>query len=169
MRLMTVYKAVQTFRDYDPDTAFNVNMLTRLIDDGRIGHEMHGSRTVVDCDDVIRYLNDMLEIEMSSHPPHLRTVEFAMREVHATMPDKGVSEVRLRDLIRRGIVPSVRIGNRSYIAMEVFHPPLDRKLSEIEHAPREAKRKAEMIYSHAEEEFETAIRRKGAERRVRRA
>ena len=169
MRLMSTRKAVEVFRQYDPDTAFNVNMLTRLIDDGRVGHEMHGTRTVVDCDELIRYLNNLLEIEFSSRPPHLRTIESAMEEVRAAMPDKGISEARLRELVRRGMVPSIRIGNRSYIAMEVFHPPLDRKLSEISCAPREQRQRRETVYSHAEEELEVVLRKRGAGRRIRRA
>ncbi len=38
----------------------------------------------------------------------------------------GIGEDRLREMISAGMVPTVQIGNRNYLAMEMFSPPFDR-------------------------------------------
>ena len=124
MRLKTLQQAVNAMKAEDPDTALNRSMLLRLIADGILPYEMHGNRHIVDY--------DRLMLRDSRFGPHLRTVETAMREPRKKQPELGLGEDRIRNLIARGKIPSLRVGNRSYIPMEAFYPSnLERIREEI--------------------------------------
>ena len=120
MRLKTLQQTVNAMKADDPDTALNRSMLLRLIADGILPYEMHGNRHIVDYDRVKRCLCDRLMLRDSRFGPHLRTVETAMRELRKKQPELGLGEDRIRNLIAHGKIPSLRVGNRSYIPMEAF-------------------------------------------------
>lgn len=130
MKLKTIRASVKKIRDFDPDTALNVNMLNRMIDNGQISYEWHGNRKIINYDALVQRLNTLFELDCPrTNPPHIRTIDNAWKEAKETLSELGISEERLRDLIKTGIVASIRIGNRSYIPMELFHAPYDRRLA----------------------------------------
>ncbi|MBO4264529.1 MAG: hypothetical protein J5922_00425 [Clostridia bacterium] len=125
MRNKTVNQIVNDFRSKDPGTVINRTMLIRLMDDGVIPYEQHGNRIVCDLDTVLVILNDMLGLEPTESFLHLRSIEKAICGLKILHSELGVGEDRLRQLISEGRVPTIKIGNRNYIAMESFEPPYD--------------------------------------------
>ena len=63
MQLMTLQKAVDKIRAYDPNTAVNFSMLSRLVGDGMIPYEKHGNRTIIDYDRLVVRLKDALDVD----------------------------------------------------------------------------------------------------------
>ena len=125
MQLMTLQKAVDKIRAYDPNTAVNFSMLSRLVGDGMIPYEKHGNRTIIDYDRLVVRLKDMLFLSRRDpiNPPHIRSISDAFDEAKSEINRLGVGRERLRELVNCGKVPSLHIGNRRYIALEVFRAP----------------------------------------------
>ena len=63
MQLMTLQKTVDKIRAYDPNTAVNFSMLSRLVGDGMIPYEKHGNRTIIDYDRLVVRLKDALDVD----------------------------------------------------------------------------------------------------------
>lgn len=132
MRLKTIPQAVTKLHEDDPGTALNRSMLLTLMDEGLLDYEMRGNRRVIDYDDLCVRLRELLGLTEEhgylSSLPHIRTIDSAYRELKETRPELGLSEERIRMLIDTGRLVCIPIGNRSYIAMELFKPPYDRRL-----------------------------------------
>ena len=132
MRLKTIPQAVAKLHEDDPGTALNRSMLLTLMNEGLLDYEMRGNRRVIDYDDLCVRLRDLLGLTEGhgylSSLPHIRTVDGAYRELKETRPELGLSEERIRMLIDTGRLVCIPIGNRSYIALELFKPPYDRRL-----------------------------------------
>ncbi len=120
MRIKTLPQIVRFFKEQDPHTAVNVSMLTELIARDQLPHDRHGNRIVADLDAVLPELNRMLELPPTLAVPHLRTIRTALAELKATQPDIGIGEDHLRRMVADGRLDCIRIGNRAYIALEVF-------------------------------------------------
>ena len=74
--------------------------------------------------------------------PHIRSVNKAL----PTLADYGFGEDKVRRLVAEGTVDCIRIGNRSYIALEQFDWPYAEKIFTRMHAPQpreSAKRQAQ--------------------------
>ena len=127
MKLKTVNQFVSEIKVHDPDTAVNRTMVLTLIANGEITVRMHGTRAVVDYDTVVGEINDMLGIT-SDTPAHIRTLKNAYIHLHTNNPEIGLSEVRIRDLVRDGIIPTLDIGNRKLVALERFFAPYDTEI-----------------------------------------
>ena len=126
LRFKTINEVVKVFRQQDPDTAFNRYFLLRLLNDGKIPFEKHGNRAVCDYDNLLMKLNNMLGLGPFARFLRLRSIEKAVLELKKQGSEIGIGEDRLRELISVGMVPTVQIGNRNYLAMEMFSPPFDR-------------------------------------------
>lgn len=169
MKLKTIRASVKKMREFDPGTVLNVNMLNRMIDDGQISYEWHGNRKIIDYDVLVQRLNTLFELDCTGiRPPHVRSIDGALKEAKETLPELGVSEERLRDLIKTGIVASIRVGNRSYIPMELFHAPYDKRLA------KDCYRIAERTGSHyrqrsyADEQLDELLSRQARAAKVKR-
>ncbi len=159
MRLKTMQKSVDEMRMSDPATDFNKSMLERLLSDGAVPFEKHGNRIVLDYDMLIRCLNDRLELD-GNRPPHIRTIDHAVAEVKRDLPDLGVGEEKVRTLVALGKIPFIRIGNRTYLAMELFHAPYNRRLFEAAEKPQGERRHHRRSYA---DEMMDEIFKRGAE------
>ena len=126
MRFKTINETVKSFRQQDPDTAFNRDFLLRLFSDGKVPFEKHGNRVVCDLESLLMKLNVMLGMGPFARFLRLRSIEKAVLELKKQGSEIGIGEDRLREMISAGMVPTVQIGNRNYLAMEMFSPPFDR-------------------------------------------
>ena len=171
MRLKTIPQAVTKLHEDDPGTALNRSMLLTLMNEGLLDYEMRGNRRVIDYDDLCVRLRELLGLTEGhgylSPLPHIRSVNGAYRELKETRPELGLSEERIRMLIDTGRLVCIPIGNRSYIALELFKPPYDQRLmltDGAEHRP--AKRK---YFSPADEQIREVLAKCGRGVRMKRS
>ena len=76
MKLKTIRASVKKMREFDPDTALNVNMLNRMTDNGQISNEWHGNRKIIDYNALVQRLNTLFELDCPRmDPPHIRTID----------------------------------------------------------------------------------------------
>ena len=170
MRLKTIPQAVAKLHEDDPGTALNRSMLLTLMDEGLLDYEMRGNRRVIDYDDLCVRLRELLGLTEGrgylSSLPHIRTIDSAYRELKETRPELGLSEERIRMLIDTGRLVCIPIGNRSYIAMELFKPPYDRRLMVTD---GEERRTARRKYSSpADEQIREVLSKSGRGVRMKR-
>ena len=163
MRNKTLNETVIVFHNKDPSSAMSRTMLDRLIKDGIIPYEMHGNRVVIDYDLLLSTLNEILGFDADNSFVHLRSIESAIAELKEKKSEIGVGADRLRKLIANGLVPAIKIGNRSYIAMEAFDPPYDSRLSTSTYIKKEKK---EEKYSNVDQQIAEIIRNRSAEIRM---
>ena len=163
MRNKTINETVTVFHNKDPSSAMNRSMLVRLIEDGIIPYEKHGNRVVIDYDLLLSTLNEILGFDADNSFVHLRSIESAIAELKEKKSEIGVGEDRLRKLISDGIIPIIKIGNRSYIAMEAFEPPYDSRLNTSTYHNR---KKKEEKYLYVDQQIAEIIRNRSAEIRM---
>lgn len=169
MRLKTLRATVGKMREDDPETAVSVSMLNRLIDVGQIPFERHGNRKIVDYDELNRCFRTLLALDYHATMPHIRSIDGALAEVRETMPELGISEERLRELIKTSTVSALRVGNRSYIPMELFHPPYDRRLAKDCYGRAERMGGHYRYKSYAEEQLDELLSSQAKAAEVKRA
>ena len=126
MRFKTINEIVNIFKKHDLETALCRTFLQKLLDDGKVPYEKHGNRVVCDYDTLLMKLNIMLGMGPLTKFVRLRSIDKAILELKKQGSEIGIGEDRLRELISAGMVPTVQIGNRNYLAMEMFSPPFDR-------------------------------------------
>lgn len=126
MRFKTINEMVEIFRQTDPETAINRSFIQRLIDDGKVPYEKHGNRMVCDYDSLLMKLNIMLGLGPFLKFVHVRSIDGTILALKKQKQEIGIGEDKLRKLISAGMVPTIQIGNRNYLAMEMFDPPHDR-------------------------------------------
>ncbi len=148
MKVRTIPQIVEMIREEDSESGVNEYMLTDLIRQGILCYDKNGNRTVTDYDHVMQTLTRMLDMYETDFP-HIRTVNKAL----PILADYGFGEDKVRRLIADGTVDCIRIGNRSYIALEQFDWPYAEKIFARMRAPmpRESARK------HAEEQVSEFI------------
>ena len=159
MRFKTINEIVKDFRRNDPDTAFGRTFLQRLLDDGRIPYEKHGNRAICDYDSLLMKLNIMLGMGPRSRFLRIRSIENAVLELKKSRCEIGIGEDRIRELISAGRVPTIQIGNRNYLAMEMFMPPYDRMFNADAYVYKERRITGTRGRSFAEEQLAELIER----------
>lgn len=131
MKVRTLPQIVELIRKIDPESGVNEYMLTELIRQGILCYDKNGNRTVTDYDHVVVTLRRMLDLNDTVFP-HIRSVNKAL----PTLADYGFGEDKVRRLVAEGTVDCIRIGNRSYIALEQFDWPYAEKIFTRMHAPQ---------------------------------
>jgi len=71
----------------------------------------------------------------------------------------GIGEDKLRKLISAGMVPTIQIGNRNYLAMEMFDPPHDRMFCTYGYTFQDREPCQSRRLKYSEEQFSELIKR----------
>ena len=86
---------------------------------------------------------------------YIRSIRAAAAELKKRDVNIGVGEKLIRSAVKDGRIPSIRIGNREYIAIQSFDEPYCRRLFEkIERAPMS---RAEAVHRDTMEQVAQAI------------
>lgn len=125
MNIVSAKKLVEAIKRLDKNTGITLNMLEELFKKQKILLWKHGKRTVGDMNVLIKNLNDLFSLTNDESLPRIRSIRKGYLELRAQNPCLGISEERIRFLVKMGVLPHVSIGNRDYIAMESFEPPYD--------------------------------------------
>ena len=75
---------------------------------------------VIDFDILTPCLNQILALEDNEKIPHIRTIRDANIEAKEKFLDLGIGEKQIREAVQNEKICAIRIGNRSYVAMEFF-------------------------------------------------
>lgn len=125
MKLMPVEKLAQAIKALDAGSAVNKTMLKRLFKDDILPSWKHGNRTVCDVDILIESLNKILKLSEKNVVPRIRSINEAIVEIRKENPCLGISEETIRSGVKKDKLPSIKVGNRFYIALESFEFPND--------------------------------------------
>ena len=120
MNIVSAKKLVEVVKMLDKDTAITLNMLEDLFSKQKILLWKHGKRTVGDLNVLIKSLNNLFALANSESVPRIRSIRKGYLELRAQNPCLGISEERIRFLIKMDVLPHISIGNRDYIALESF-------------------------------------------------
>ena len=143
MKIKTLPQIVKAVKAYDADTALKESMLTDLIVSGCLPYEKRGNRTVADFDTAMMCLNQMLGLEATNTIPHVRTIRGATRDIKNNKSDLGIGEEQIRAAVDDERIDFIRIGNRAYIALEIFEEPYIQQFTQIRFDRTERRRKAD--------------------------
>ena len=93
MKLKTIRASVKKIRDFDPDTALNVNMLNRMIDNGQISYEWHGNRKIINYDALVQRLNTLFELDCprTAYPHHRQCMEGSQGDIIGAWHQRGTA------------------------------------------------------------------------------
>ena len=130
MRIRTIPKTVKEIRLVDPSSAIGESFLTALAESKQLPHTYHGNRRVTDADAIVSTLNRLFGLDGSGTLPHVRSIREATKELKQKHPQMGVGEKHIRHAVKDGRIPSIRIGNREYIALQSFDEPYCRRIFE---------------------------------------
>lgn len=125
MKLMPAEKLAQEIKALDSSSAVNKTMLQRLFKDDILPSWKHGNRTVCDIDILIERLNQKFKLSEKNVVPRIRSIHEAMLEIRKENPCLGISEETIRSAVKKDKLPSIKVGNRIYIALESFEFPND--------------------------------------------
>lgn len=143
MKIKTLPQIVKAVKAYDTDTAINESMLSDLITSGCLPFENRGKRTVSDFDTAMMCLNQMLGLEATNAIPHLRTIRGVARNINRNKSELGIGEEHIRAAVYDERIDFIRIGNRAYIALELFEEPYIQHFTQIRFDRTERRRKAD--------------------------
>ena len=130
MQIKTLPRIVKDIRVADPSSAVSESLLSVLINSGDIPCTYHGNRLIVDADSVAPALNRLLGLDENDELPQIRTIREAAAELKQNRPEIGIGEKLIRNAVKDGRIPSIRIGNRDYIAMQSFDEPYCKRIFE---------------------------------------
>ncbi len=130
MRIKTIPGIVTEIKMLDPSSAVGESFLTALAESKQLPHTYHGNRLVADAEAIAPTLNSLLGFEGNGNLPHIRTIREAAAELRQSHPMIGIGEKLIRSAVKDGRIPSIRIGNREYIAMQSFDEPYCRRIFE---------------------------------------
>jgi hypothetical protein len=130
LRIKTIPSIVTEIRSLDPSSAVGESFLTALAESKQLPHTYHGNRLVADAEAIAPTLNRLLGFERNGNLPHIRTIREAAAELKKSRPMMGIGEKLIRSAVKDGRIPSIRIGNREYIAMQSFDEPYCRRIFE---------------------------------------
>ncbi|MBQ3013933.1 MAG: hypothetical protein IJD75_02185 [Clostridia bacterium] len=130
MRIRTIPKTVKEIRLVDPSSAIGESFLTALAESKQLPHTYHGNRRVTDADAIVSTLNRLFGLDGSGTLPHVRSIREAAAELKKRDVNIGVGEKLIRSAVKDGRIPSIRVGNREYIAMQSFDEPYCRRIFE---------------------------------------
>ncbi len=128
MRVLTLPQAIKEIRLKDPNSAITENMLESLIKENKIPYGGRGVRTIVELNAVIVAINDLLGFDEKTAIPFIRTVQNAALEIKTSSKYITIGIKHIRKCIKAGIIPTIAVGNRNYIAMQSFTDPYAKKL-----------------------------------------
>ena len=131
MRIRTIPKTVKEIRLVDPSSAIGESFLTALAESKQLPHTYHGNRRVTDADAIAPTLNSLFGLDESCTLPHVRSIREAAAELKKRDVNIGVGEKLIRSAVKDGRIPSIRIGNREYIAMQSFDEPYCNRIFEL--------------------------------------
>lgn len=164
MRVRSIPGAVREIREIDNNTAVNEGLLRELIERSELVAESVGAKTVVDTDAVLETLCLLTGCQTGSMP-HIRSIRVAMRERRDNCSLAGLSRDRVRECIKEHIVPSIQVGNRFYIALEMLEEP---NIGLFFAFDRKSKRARRTVSANAIEQLKTVLEKKTAITVVRR-
>lgn len=130
MRIKTIPSIVTEIKTLDPSSAVGESFLVALAESKQLSHTYHGNRLVADAEAIAPTLNRLLGFEGNGNLPHIRTIREAAAELKQNRPMMGIGEKLIRSAVKDGRIPSIRIGNREYIAMQSFDEPYCRCIFE---------------------------------------
>ena len=130
MRIKTIPSIVTEIKTLDPSSAVGESFLMALAESKQLPHTYHGNRLVADAEAIAPTLNSLLDLEGNGNLPHIRTIREAAAELKRSRTSIGIGEKRIRSAVKDGQIPSIRIGNREYIAMQSFDEPYCRRIFE---------------------------------------
>lgn len=130
MRIKTIPSIVTEIRALDPSSAVGESFLAALAESKQLPHTYHGNRLVADAEAIAPTLNRLLGFDGNGNLPHIRTIREAAVELKQSRPMIGIGEKLIRNAVKDGRIPSIRIGNREYIAMQSFDEPYCRRIFE---------------------------------------
>ena len=125
MKIQTIRKATQTIKSSDAQSAINNNMLRTLAENQRINSFKRENRTLFEVEILRDDINVMFGLGKGKDFPRVRSIHDAYTELRTSNPELGISEERIRFLIKKQKIPFIKIGNRAYVALETFEPPFD--------------------------------------------
>lgn len=100
-------------------------MIRTLTQQKLVSSFSRGNRTVIEMDRFVKDMNGLFGFGERDNLPKIRSIHNAYTELRDANPELGISEERIRFLVMKEKIPSVKIGNRSYVALETFAPPFD--------------------------------------------
>ena len=130
MKIKTIPSIATEIRTLDPSSAVGESFLAALAESKQLPHTYHGNRLVADAEAIAPTLNRLLGFEGNGNLPHIRTIREAAAELKQSRPMMGIGEKLIRSAVKDGRIPSIRIGNREYIAMQSFDEPYCRRIFE---------------------------------------
>ena len=83
---------------------------------------------VSDMEELTKGMNQIFGIHEECTIPRIRSIHNAVLELRETQPELGISEERIRFLARMNKLPHIKVGNRSYVALESFEYPYNQCL-----------------------------------------
>lgn len=147
----------------------NANVLARLTREGVILFEQHGNLKIIDFDELWKVLRYRLDLDGQARVIHIRSIDDAVAEIRETLPDLGIGDDRIRKLVKVGTIPSIRVGNRSYIPMEAFHAPYDYRLKQSHSEVAERRGLHYRYKSYAEEQLDSILEGNARSVKIKRA
>ena len=130
MKIKTIPSIATEIRTLDPSSAVGESFLVALAESKQLPHTYHGNRLVADAEAIAPTLNRLLGFEGNGNLPHIRTIREAVAKLKQSRPAIGIGEKLIRSAVKDGRIPSIRIGNREYIAMQSFDEPYCRRIFE---------------------------------------
>lgn len=125
MEIKTINRTVEKIKEKDERSALNGTMLRTMTKEKLIASHHIGNRTVFEMGGFVNDINRLFGFGERDTLPRVRSIHDAFTELRVSNPELGISEERIRFLVKKEKIPSVRIGNRAYIALETFEPPFD--------------------------------------------
>lgn len=132
MRIRTLPQIIKIIKDTDAQTAITESMLSALIDIGTLPYEKRGNRTVMDYDKLVSIFNSILALDETINIPHIRTIRCAIQENRTRLQELGICEDQIRSAVREDRISTIRVGNRAYIATELFDVPYVQRFTQAD-------------------------------------
>ena len=129
MRLKTKHKIIADIKEIDPETDITVAFLEYLSRDGYIRSFARGNRVYYDLEYLIRDINYLLGMRDRKQLPRIRTVHGAYS--YTASLEMGLSRQLVCELGKYDYIPSIHIGNRTYVALESFDKENEERLTNI--------------------------------------
>ena len=85
----------------------------------------------------------MLGSEATNAIPRLRTIRGAAKDIKSNKSELGIGEEQMRAAVDDERIDFIRIGNRAYIALELFEKPYIQHFTQIRFDRTERRRKAD--------------------------
>ena len=118
VQLKTIPQTVLKCKEMDPETEINYSMLYSLVREGKLSYEKHGVRVILDYSAFLSDLLDLLGLDRTVKFPKIRTIGKCAGALRGSAV--GVCDKVIRRFVREGLLPSIRIGNRHYVALQFF-------------------------------------------------